>query len=157
MNTLAAQGILLMETRNQLSDTMTLLAVFALTVAGCGPAAHELDTAPVSGRVTLDGQALPQGIVYVLPSKGRMAKGLIRENGSFELTTYDKGDGAQVGSHPAIVTALPSDELDAGQKKMGVPVPKRYTQARTSGLTVDVQAGKNNEVEWALLSKDSNQ
>ena len=143
-----------MEIRDWLLGRCFLVAVIASTLAGCGRSAHELDTASVSGHVTLDGQALPQGIVYVIPDKGRMAKGLIQEDGSFELSTYREGDGVQVGQHPAIVTALPKDELDRNQKAQRVEVPKRYTQARSSGLTIDVQAGENNEVEFTLLSEN---
>ncbi|WP_145291565.1 hypothetical protein [Pirellulimonas nuda] len=104
--------------------------------------------------MTLDGKPLPQGIVYVIPSKGRMAKGLIQADGSFELSTYGDGDGAQLGTHPVTVAALSADELDASQKKLRVPVPKRYTQARSSGLSVDVQAGGNNSMELELSSKE---
>jgi len=146
-----------METRYLLRDTFYIFALFAPIFTGCGRPAHELDTAPVSGRVTFDGKALPQGIVYALPSKGRMAKGLIQQDGTFELSTYSDGDGVQVGKHPLIVTALPADELDGPEKKLRVPVPRRYARPGTSGLTIDVQAGKDNEIELALSSEDGKQ
>ncbi|CAD7694868.1 unnamed protein product [Ostreobium quekettii] len=139
-----------MEKRDWLLGKCVLIAAFVGVAVGCGQSSHELDTAPVSGRITLDGEPLPQGIVYVIPDKGRMAKALVKEDGTFELSTYHDGDGAQVGNHAAVVAALPPDELNASQKQTRVAVPKRYTQASTSGLTVNVEAGKTNEVEWAL-------
>lgn len=136
---------------------VSLLAILGVAACnGCGRPAHELETAGVSGKVTLDGKPLPQGIVYVLPSKGRMAKALIESDGSFVLSTYGKGDGAQVGTHPATVTALPMDEGDAQSRKLRVPVPHHYGRAGTSGLTVEVKAGEDNVVEWALTSEAGN-
>lgn len=143
-----------MEQRYKVHGSVLALVAATAMLAGCGRPAHELDTAPVSGKVTLDGEALPQGIVYVLPSKGRMAKGLIQQDGTFELSTYDEGDGAQVGQHTVIVSALPKDELTANQKQQRVPVPKKYSQARTSGLTIDVKAGESNTVELTLVSSE---
>lgn len=145
-----------MELRDRVQRLLLLFTAFSVTFVGCGRPAHELETAPVSGKVSLDGEVLPQGIVYVIPTKGRMAKGLIQEDGTFELSTYNEGDGAQVGKHPTVVAALPRDELDANQKQQRVAVPRRYSQARTSGLIVEVQAGENNEVELVLSSEAEN-
>ncbi|WP_145062745.1 hypothetical protein [Adhaeretor mobilis] len=137
------------------SRPLRLLAacLFAVALAGCDSPSYEQDTAPVSGRVTLDGEPLTQGIVYLLPSKGRSAKGLIKQDGSFVLKTYSEGDGAQVGTHPATVAALPGDDMDSATKKPSVTVPRRYSRPATSGLTVEVKPGENNEVEFALTSK----
>ena len=135
-----------------IGKTLILAAVLGLPVAGCGKAAHELDTAKVSGRVTLDGAPLPQGLVCVATTKGRMAKALIEEDGTFQLSTYRKGDGVQIGSHPVIITALPMDELSPQEKQARVKIPKRYARAGTSGLSIDVKAGEKNEVEFVLTS-----
>ncbi|MEM8947162.1 MAG: hypothetical protein AAGD11_18455 [Planctomycetota bacterium] len=106
----------------------------------------------MSGKVTLDGKPLPQGMVYVIPSKGRSSKALIQEDGTFVLSTYRAGDGVQVGNHAATVTALPADEGDAQSRKLRVPVPRRYARPATSGLRIEVKAGEDNEVEFALTS-----
>src|SRR5262245_39545204 len=67
-------------------------------IAGCRNA-HELDTAPVTGNVLLNGKPLTSGTVTFVPPKGRVANGEIRSDGSFELSTYRAGDGAIVGPH----------------------------------------------------------
>lgn len=141
------------ESRTHVVAAIVFAAVGVLALTGCGPAAHELETAKVSGRVTLDGAPLPQGLVYVATTKGRMAKALIQEDGTFELSTYRDGDGVQVGNHPVVITALPADELSPQQKTVRVKVPGRYAKAATSGLTIDVKAGEKNEVEFALTTK----
>jgi len=128
-----------------------------VALCGCGAPSHELETAPVRGRVTLDGAPLPSGYVFVLPKKGRMAKGTIQNDGAFTLSTYRQGDGAQVGCHSVIVTEVPSDERSvAGQGAIvRVPVPRRYAVASTSGLSVDVKSNARNEVELTLTNANN--
>ena len=120
--------------------------------AGCGRPVYQLETAPVRGMVTLDGQPLPSGYVVVPTTHGRMASGKIQPDGTFVLTTYHDGDGAQVGTHAVIVNELPPDEFSP-DKHPRVPIPDRYTSAGTSGLTVEVNAGEDNYLGISLTTK----
>jgi hypothetical protein len=129
------------------------LGITALATAlGCGKPAYELETAPVQGKVTLDGEPLPSGYVVVPTARGRMASGRIQPDGTFVLSTYDEGDGAQVGMHPVIVNELPPDEFSPAPAEVRVPIPTRYTSAGTSGLTIDVKPGEDNYLELNLTS-----
>lgn len=112
-------------------------AVLAAGLLGCG-SGHELQTAPVEGRVTLDGAPLTSGYVMALPVKGRMARGAIQEDGSFVLGSYSASDGAQVGEHPVIVTPVPADE-GGSRPRSSQQIPRRYQRAASSGITVNVQ------------------
>jgi hypothetical protein len=125
---------------------VVLAAVAWLT--GCGRPSYQLETAPVRGTVTLDGQPLPSGYVFVTTLRGRMAKGKIQPDGTFTLSTYSEGDGAQVGTQTVIVTPVPPDER--AQKR--VPIPERYGRAGTSGLTIDVKPGAENVIELKLTT-----
>jgi hypothetical protein len=129
-----------------------MVAVAAALVAGCGKPAHQLETAPVHGKVTLDGQPLPSGYVVVPTARGRMASGRIQPDGSFVMTTYDEGDGVQVGTHPVIVNELPPDEFSPVPADERVPIPTRYTSAGTSGLTVVVKPDEDNFLELNLAT-----
>jgi hypothetical protein len=129
---------------------------FALLIAclmGCGKPAYHLEIALVSGTITLDGQPLPSGYVVVPTSRGRMASGRIQPDGSFVLSTYELGDGAQVGTHPVIVNEVPIDEFSAEPRIKGPKIPARYGQAGTSGLQVEVKPGEDNRLELQLTSK----
>lgn len=126
-----------------------LFAIFC----GCGGPAYQLDTAPVSGRVTLDGEPLTEGVIQVLPKKGRMARALIQPDGTFELSTYGDGDGVQVGTYPATVSNILRDGMPKQSTTPTVQIPKRYARPATSGLTIDVKAGESNQVELALTTK----
>lgn len=128
------------------------LAAFVMTTLGCGGSAHELDTATVSGSVTLDGQPLAAGYVTIVTKKGRMAKGAIEPDGTFVVGTYEKADGAQVGTHAVVVTPVPADE--AGGAQITMPIPEKYTRASTSGLTIIVKPGEDNILKLALSSEN---
>ena len=107
-----------------------LAAAVAMTLVGCA-GSHELETATVRGLVTIDGSPLKSGMVYFNPMSGRGARGEIRSDGSFELTTYQDGDGAIVGEHKVFVIAI--DEAATAIEATGPVkslVPPKYKQPR---------------------------
>jgi hypothetical protein len=124
----------------------------ACAIAGCGKPSYQLETAPVRGVVTLDGQPLPSGYVVVPTAKGHMASGKIQSDGTFVLTTYEEDDGAQVGTHPVVVNEIPVDEFSPIPKTQRVAIPTRYTRAGTSGLQVEVKSGEDNFLELKLTT-----
>jgi hypothetical protein len=132
-----------------------IVAIGALSlaaVAGCGRPSYQLDTAPVKGKVTIDGQPLSSGYVTFVVSRGRASSAEIQPDGSFEMSTYEKGDGAQVGTHPVVVTPVPPDEYQAGPKP--IPVPERYSRSGTSGFTAEVKPGEDTFIELKLTTKE---
>lgn len=130
---------------------MVVAVLAAAILSGCGGGGYELDTAPVRGTVTVDGQPVTSGYVFVTPSQGRIAKGEIAEDGTFVLGTYTDDDGAQIGTHPAIVTPIPSFQ-EGGGPRTPSNIPARYGAASTSGLTITVEPKGENVVELALVS-----
>ena len=81
----------------------------------CWPVASagsELGTVPVSGTVTLDGQAVADVAVTFKPraSGGRAAVGVTAANGKFTLTTLQSGDGALPGSYAVTLTKFAADK-----------------------------------------------
>ena len=111
-------------------------AAVLIVVCGCGRPSYELETAPVTGRVVMNGEPVTSGYIYTSPRRGRLATSGINDDGSFSLGTYDKGDGAIVGEHAVMLAPIPSDE---GPTPEGAVVPpERYAFASSSGLTIDV-------------------
>ncbi|MFO0790069.1 MAG: hypothetical protein U0805_11495 [Pirellulales bacterium] len=118
------------------------LLAFAFVVAtGCGRGSAS--TAKVIGSVTLDGKPLTTGNVITLPTAGRGARGPIKSDGTFELGTFSKTDGAMVGVHKVAVVAYESTKRgpEGGDGKL--LVPQRYTNPETSGLTIEVTSSNN--------------
>src|SRR4051794_33249667 len=72
-----------------------------LAAAGCGGPR----LAPVSGRVTVGGRPVTEGVVMFIPADGPAAVGAIQKDGQYTLTTFKPGDGALVGGHKVTISA----------------------------------------------------
>ena len=82
--------------------------------------------------------------------KGMIAEGTTDENGKFQLSTKEPGDGAMVGTYTVAFKYVP-DEIPVmpgfeGAKKIVSPIPEKYGDASRSGhtVTVDTDESKNN-------------
>jgi hypothetical protein len=123
-----------------------------LIIAGCARKGG-METAPVSGKVTYRGKALPTGTVMFVPTEGPAATGEIGKDGTYKLTTYREGDGAVIGEHKVTITALQGMEGALPEVRSGTPgplVPAKYLSAETSGLIAEVKPKTNNEVNFEL-------
>jgi hypothetical protein len=143
--------------RSRFAACVVGAVLLAAVSAGCG---SQSDMAPVDGVVRLDGAPLTKGIVTFVPDAGRSASGPIGSDGTFQLSTLGKSDGALVGKHRITITATnvptgpPNFDLDrpnASPVQGGVPA--RYASAEASELTFEVKAGESNHAELELTSK----
>jgi hypothetical protein len=118
-----------------------LAALMLVSFWGCGsdtsPGAGVM--VPVKGKVTYKGMPLTQGEVVFEPDGGREAYGRIQPDGTFELTTFKKGDGAVRGVHRVGV----SGSLKGGKGA----VPLKYKSPSSSKTEVEVADGKT---EYAI-------
>jgi hypothetical protein len=89
---------------------------------------------PVSGQVFIDGKPLTYGSVRFSPGDGRVSLGRIDENGRFQLTCYEPGDGAIIGTHRVAVL---THEI-IGRAKIKWHAPQKYANYATSGLTQEI-------------------
>lgn len=126
-----------------------VLAILAC-LQGCG--SDHPPTYPVSGKVVFeeDGKPLTTGGVVLLESvvAGGLpavnARGLIKADGTFELTTFEDGDGAVAGKHRMLVRA--QRDSDDYLKRGIIPRPiinPRFERYETSGLEFTVEEGNN--------------
>ncbi len=129
-----------------------LFVIFAVvSLTGCSD--RGLSTASVRGNVEFDGKPLSTGLVFFVPQRGRMGRGEIQEDGSFEISTYkaDSGDGAILGQ---TLIGVVSTFADNSEKKMnrydqiyggpkGSLIPEVFNSPEDSGLKYDVKAGTN--------------
>ena len=129
-------------------------AVLALLPTGCG-----LKTAPVSGRVTLDGKPLANATVVFVPEAdgaGKDAKpssvGTTDANGhySLELDRPDKTPGAVVGKHRVLITLGAKPGPGDGPPAYHQQLPPRYN--RKSTLECEVPAGGRANANFDLKS-----
>jgi hypothetical protein len=127
-----------------------LVAAALVSLPACGKGGRK-PVYPVHGKV-LDGSNKPAvGALVVFhpvnatdddPNKPR---GYVEEDGSFALTTYDKGDGAPEGEYVATVEWRPPRktpfEPDPGDKLNG-----RYSDPKKSPHRFKVEKGAGNEL-----------
>lgn len=109
---------------------------------------------PIRGEIVVNGEPLrevTQGIVRYSPKQpggaAREATARIQPDGSFEMTTFQKGDGVVVGDYSITVSAYSSPILTREQTEAGVRgtgrqlmIPEKYLEAATSGLSDQVDA-----------------
>jgi len=117
-----------------------------ILLSGCS--GGRLPTAPVRGKVTYKGAPLNTGTVTFVPdtTAAPCAYGEIGADGSYQLTTYKRGDGAVLGTHRIMVSAV---KVDPKRPEATSLVPSKFSSEQTSGLTADVQK-KDNVVDLSL-------
>jgi hypothetical protein len=147
------------------------LGTLIFTSSGCGSGLKKPEMGKVRGTVTYKGAPVTTGLVTFFPAEGgtgeagQPAISELSSDGSFELTTFDTGDGAVLGQHKAVVVAkskggepipegkIPS-QLPEDLKKYEGPkplVPEKYMSAEKTPLRYKVRPGDNN---FAIELKD---
>jgi hypothetical protein len=133
--------------------------VLALPLAGCGGAS--LKTAPVSGRVMLDGRPLAQATVTFVPVAGAGDKeplpssvGTTGEGGRYSLVLNSGGktNGAVLGKHTVVIIlgAQGGAAADA-RPTFHKQLPQRYN--RKTELKCEVPPGGRDDADFDLKSK----
>ena len=139
---------------------LLLTAAFSLLLGCSGNKGPQ--TAPVMGKVTLNGQPLEgANVTFIADGAPRAAIGTTDAQGVYRLTTFKSNDGAVLGQHKVTVvmpvknTAEMSAETpDAaygaamaqaakGVQQRGKEVPAKYANPATSGFSTEVKSGTN--------------
>ena len=126
--------------------TFSLLGLLGLAMAGCGGdgpptpigAMHQ-----VKGKVKSEAGGSPTGLTIVfmqdLTNKptARTAKGEVKADGSFELSTLVPGDGIAEGDYKIRFEVPP---VIGKSKQPPPPIPARFLDEDASGLTSTINA-----------------
>jgi hypothetical protein len=135
---------------------VALLAALPLAgIAGCGPSKY-----PVNGKIVWsDGtpaKELEGGLVIFEFTQAPMcARGVIKEDGSFVLTTERPEDGVIPGPYRVLVSQLRPDETI--RPRPPLPMDTRFEAFQTSGLTFTVQPGQNEPVLKVERNRSKNE
>lgn len=136
------------------------LALAGFTV-GCGGQRFT----DVDGIVTFDGKPLPAGLILFTNADDTLAaSAYLRGDGTYSARNVPAGPvkvairtdefkGAMTEKQAADLRArgLPAPTFDAKVKGFKyVPIPERFADRETSGLTFEVVAGGPNRIEIAL-------
>jgi len=114
--------------------------LLAMLAAGCGR-----QMAQVTGTVTLDdGTPLTKGLVVfegTVDGKPVMARGEVKADGGYQLSTAKPGDGIPPGKYRVLINPLDSSDIPDEQKS--IPFDFKYMRYDTSGLEYEVKPGAN--------------
>lgn len=125
-------------------------------VVGCGGGYGRLEPQPVSGQVIVNGEPAAGCTVVFVPRDSELRGkvllgGTTSDDGTFELTTHETGDGAPVGEYGVKLhweaTKWPGmdrvDPMDPGRPEGPDRLQGEYSNPEQSGLSVTVEQGQN--------------
>lgn len=151
-----------------------LLASSLVLFTGCGGGEERPATAPVTGSVMYNGEAIAGATVsFWTEGASRAATGVTKADGTFSLSMFDPNDGAIPGEHTITVVkveagAEPASTTDAmlndptamagmaaeggagGPKAPESLIPEKYSKKESSPLKETVSADAENKFIFQL-------
>src|SRR4051812_22834069 len=130
-----------------------VICLAAVFLPGCS----KQEYAPVSGKVLYRGEPLKFGSVMFQPEAGQPARGQIREDGTFYLSTHGDGDGARIGRNLVRVTCFETQQPQADGTFTSKPalgkslIPAKCSSPEHSGLVVEVAPEGKKDVVLELV------
>lgn len=118
-----------------------------LCAIGCSQSTR-LPVHPVEGQLNFQGKPLANALVVLHPrdtSDPRLLPATAKTDaaGKFQLTTYEKGDGAASGEFTLTVQCYRLIKNGGGFEPGPNILPAKFAQAESSGIVVRVAEGKN--------------
>jgi hypothetical protein len=77
------------------------------------------------------------------------ARGTIGNDGRFEMGTYGKSDGVMLGTYTVTVEPMVYDK-NGNIRPARLPIPKKYTSADSSDLTVEITGEGEQDLKLTL-------
>lgn len=136
--------------RRMICWTVLFLPAFLL---GCGP--ETSPTSKVTGKVTYQGNPVPNVAVTFTPASGRPGTGTTDASGVYTISTFGDGDGAVPGMHTVTLSTtetppMPGTPEAAAAEAKGPPFPAKYTDPTKTDLKKEVKADGDNEINLEL-------
>lgn len=129
-----------------------LTITWCLSAVGCGADGRPL-TVKVKGIVTYAGNKLTNGTIAFIPtdvSDGEFARPSSVEldaEGNYTLSTFSPGDGIPPGKYQVTIVSYERAPDPATPGQAVWAIPRKYGDAKLSGLTADIQAEDPQPVE----------
>jgi len=131
-----------------------LFGPFLLLACGCGPTMGP--TVEVSGKVTLEGEPFSEGrIWFTSPRSGAGFNANLGSDGTYALSILDVEIGETYGVFIGGVEPKEGEVDGAGAPKgpSPPPVPAKYWEATTSGLTATIDSPQKATFDFDLESE----
>ena len=120
------------------------VAICLASVIGCGD--DRITTYTTTGSVVFeDGTPLPGGsVIFKSQDHPLSAQSMIGEDGTFELGTFETGDGAVAGKH-SVAISPPKAQVDTDEGVFIPAIDVKYQDPRRSQIVYEVTADGENE------------
>lgn len=113
--------------------------LFVVVLAGCGPPG--LDTADVTGTLTLDGKSVDGAVLGFQGEQGPPATATTDASGAFKLAAVVGKNTVTVTKSVIVADTKPNPDVVAGPVETRLLLPSKYSVPGASGLSYDVQHG----------------
>jgi hypothetical protein len=120
---------------------LAALVTLQLITSGCSGGAGTPELAPVEGRVTMDGEPLPNVCVHFIPENGRESVGTTDKDGKYQASYLPKVMGVRLGKQKVMIEVFFDDDTDREAIKARRKIPAKYNAQTT--LTAEIKRGKN--------------
>jgi hypothetical protein len=136
---------------------LVALALCPLFLSGCGKSKTRLN--PTTGQVFVNGVPAHQATVVFFPvTEEGEAQALavaypaavVGPDGTFELTTFKKGDGAVAGDYIVAVVWCETTKVDGDVLESGDKLEGKYATRFCSPLRATINKGKNTLPKFEL-------
>lgn len=141
---------------NGASWKWSLALTAGVMLSGCGKAKQPWEVVyPAKGIVSYKGRPLAGARITLIPQDSGIPESVrptatSQDDGSFQLGTYSRADGAPAGEYKALVLRYPvigsKENPSAGPNDL----PKKYARAETTDLTVTVDTAAAEDLTLEL-------
>lgn len=130
------------------------LSVLVLSVlfmiSGCGGDGRP-PTYPTKGKILIKGKGYSDVVVLFHPVGGKkddvpLPRGATSEDGTFEITTFKKGDGAPAGEYNVTIMYESVSSPLNRNKKRPPAFPTTFTQPNSTPLKATIEAKEMNSL-----------
>jgi hypothetical protein len=130
--------------KSRIASLLILVVGFLLWTSGCThQSPNRADRATLTGSVSYQGKPLPGGSVAGVSTQDPLigCSGIIGSDGTF---------GIQNAPFGPMKIAVNTEALKMVDSTRYVPIPAKYTDPETSGITADIKANEANTIEIKL-------
>jgi hypothetical protein len=126
--------------------------VLLVTAAGCGAKQdpNRLPVFPTKGQVTFQGKPATGALVVLHPkvatpqNESVRPRAYVKDDGSFELSSYESNDGAPAGDYAVVLVWPKTIKAANGEVGPGPNVfPPKYARPDTSPAVIKIAEGSN--------------
>ena len=129
---------------------LTIILLGCLLASGCGDGKDQVKTYSAQGKVTFQGKPMPGAQIVFHPIDGEaktkqlLPRGIVDEDGNYNLGTYVVGDGAPAGRYKItlIWPKPPSSEIMRPDQSND-QLQSRYARVKDSTIEFTIEEKEN--------------